>query len=198
MRYLIIIVLLCSFVSDKSPDACYRSFKEWYTLNHTQLVQTRDTNDLRFEARFIPNEIMICQEILKKEQVSGKEIKALYKTYGAYEEYSFRMESLTSRDLLIEWSEDKADFQNKQFYLIEAVQQDFRLVRDNDTLAPLSCQFENNYGTAPFITLHLTFEKAPKGKTAKRQLIYWDHLFQSNIHVFDFTHLSNLQIPKIK
>jgi len=198
MRLTAFIFLLCSFALDKSPEKCYRSFQQWYQGHQEQLVVQQDTNSLLFEARYLPNEVTICQQIFKSEGVTKRQLKTLYETYDTYEEYSFKIQSLTSRDLLIDQSEDKADYQNKQFYLIESVQQDFVLLRDNDTLHPLSCQFENNYGTAPYIMLHLTFEKPPKGQRTTSQLIYNDQLFGSDQHTFDFTHLMNLQIPKIK
>jgi hypothetical protein len=199
MRLITILFLLCcSFTTDKTPESCYRSFREWYAGHHEQLLLRQDSGELAFELRYLPNEVTICQQILNDKKVSSKRLKALYAAHDVYEEYSFKIISTDSKDLLISQSVDKADYQNKQFYLIESVQQDFSLVRDSDTLKPIRCGFENNYGAAPFVTLHLVFEKAPKGKAAHTELIYTDQLFTAKTVQFDCTNMMNLQIPKIK
>jgi hypothetical protein len=202
MRLIAFICLItcCSFVSDRTPEACYKAFREWYTAHHSELLLKADRPDfgLAFELRYLPGEVAICEQILNTEKVSGKQLKSLYETYGVYDEYSFKIISTDSKDLLVAQSEDKAEYQEKQFYLIESVQQDFSLVRDNDTLKPIRCGFENNYGTAPFVTLHLVFEKAKEQKPKHTELIYNDQLFTSETVRFDCTSIMNLQIPKIK
>lgn len=201
MRRLVVLLLLicCSFTTGKTPEKCYRSFQHWYTAHQDELTVQRTKNELSFELRYLPNEVTICQQILRETSVSKKQLRALYAAHDAYAEFSFRILDPNSDNLLIARSEDKADFQNKQFYLIEAVQQDFYLVRNTDTLSPLQCQFENNYGTAPFITLHLAFEKAPAGSTTDQlRLLYNDQLFGSDTLVFDLSPIKNLQIPKIQ
>jgi hypothetical protein len=200
MRLFAVVLLVCyAFASDSPPEKRYRAFKEWYGAHHEQLLFTQTAGDLAFELRYLPNEVTICQQLLQQKTVSKKQLKGLYEQYDTYDAYSFKILSPDGSDLLISQSADKAEYQEKQFYLIESVREDFRLIRDNDTLRPIHCTFENNYGTAPFVLLHLVFEKAPKGSRAERlQLLYTDQLFTSDTLVFDCRSLLHLQIPKIK
>jgi hypothetical protein len=193
------LIICCSFISDRSPESCYRAFREWYRAHHQELLlkAERPASGLAFELRYLPGEIAICQQILNNPAVSGKQLKALYETHAAYDEYSFKIISTDSKDLLIAQSADKQDYQDKQFYLTESIQQDFFLVRDIDTLKPIRCGFENNYGTAPFVTLHLVFEKATD-RPNHTELIYNDQLFTAETVRFDCTAIMNLEIPKIK
>ncbi len=163
-----------------------------------QLDVSNSKNELLFEARFLPNELAVFQEIYNQSNVSRKQLKELYKRLDTYEVYTVKVSKSGEKDILIALSEDKADYQNKQFYLIESIQTDFALVRDGDTLSPINCQFENNYGAAPFVTLHLTFEKATTKKINSRTLLYNDQLFGSGLIAFDYSFIKNLQIPKIK
>lgn len=199
MKYLILLVVIAgyAFTSDEGPEKHYRAFQQWYSAHHEELVLKHEQNGLLFELRYLPNEVTICQELLQATSVSKKQIKALYTTYDNYDEYSFKMLAPGVKDLLIETSEDKAEITEKQFYLIESIQQDFLLIRDGDTLHPVRCHYENNYGTAPFIQLHLAFNK-PTGKVKSQQLRYNDQLFGTAPVQFDLTPITKLQIPKIK
>lgn len=199
MKWLVLFVLFSfSFSDSKDPEKCYRSFQNWYKVNNDQLKQTFVKDDLTFEMTYLPNELVIFQQLFQKKDYSKKQIKALYSTYDSFDDYSLKISTTDSRDLILSRSVDKVEYQNMQFYLIESIQQDFYLIRNQDTLRPIQCQFENNYGTAPFITLHLAFEKAPKTNLEKLEILYNDQLFQSDKIVFDFSHLKNLKIPKIK
>lgn len=197
-QYLTILIVLitCSgFVHE--PEQCYAKFKEWYTEHHEELDLKVAQEELLFESRYLPNEVSICAELLQAEKATSSQIKDLYKRLDAYETYTIKISQPGEKELLLAQAEDKTDYQNKQFYLIENVRFDFALVRDNDTVMPLNCQFENNYGATPYVALHLTFDK-PKKKITKRHLIYSDQLFGKGLIVFDYSFLSNLQIPKIK
>lgn len=199
MRILFFLVLLSfSFSSEKKNEKCYKSFQNWYQKNNDQLKQSYSKDDLTFEMSYLPNELTIFQQLYIKKDFSKEQIKSLYSKYNSYDEFRLKISTQDSRDLILSKSSDKEEYQEIQFYLIESIQQDFYMICNKDTLRPVQCQFENNYGTAPFITLHLAFEKAPKTKTNKLEIHYSDQLFQSDNIVFDFTHLKNLKIPKIK
>lgn len=199
MRFLYLLVLLSfSFTIEKKDDKCYQSFQNWYKKNIDQLKQSYSKDDLTFEMSYLPNELTIFQQLYIQNDYSKKQIKSLYSKHNSYDEFSFKISTTDSRDLILSKSFDKAEYQEIQFYLIESIQQDFYMIRNRDTLRPIQCQFENNYGTAPFITMHLAFEKAQKKEIEKLEIQYSDKLFRSDNIVFDFTHLKNLKIPKIK
>lgn len=191
-------VFLMAFVLHKPPAKCYGPFRDWYLQHHSELTVSSENAGIISNMRYLPNEVTICQELLTMDNVSSKKIRELYRRYDAYEEYTLTLSEPYSNDFLLGQSEDREDYQQKQFYLIESVGNDFVLIRDSDTLRPQSCHFENNYGTAPILTVHLTFPKAESTPKNTWKLLYDDQLFGLGLTEFSYNHLTHIRIPKIK
>lgn len=191
-----LIVVLC-FSFRKEPSKAMKAFREWYTDHADTLHQQVEADHLSYQIDYLPKELTVVREIMNLPKVSSSLLEELNSKYDAVEEYSFRITTSKGRDLLLTESEDKEDYQRKLFYLIENIQFDFALVQDQDTLYPLRCDFENNYGNAPSIKLHLVFDKTKKGGKQK-ELYYLDQLFGNGMIRYDLTHITNLNIPKIK
>jgi hypothetical protein len=200
--YNISIILLCAatlaFAPVKQTADRYARFKTWYEANHARLRQKQDVAALTYQLTYSPTELAVLREIKDRPSVSNKELRALYADYTGQLDFNFRIETREAADFLLSQSVDQADYNDKIYYLISNIQDDFRLVQGTDTLAPFQCKFENNYGTAPFVTLHLLFENPDRKFPAHATLIYRDSLFGAGNLFFDLQATSQLHIPKIK
>jgi|GEM_PF-2592694 len=197
---LLVPLLFCTyaFAPGRKTAACYARFKTWYQAHHEELRTQQTAGGLVFSLTFQPAEVSVLREISDRVQISRKELRALYAPYADNLQFNFRIENPAARDFLLSQSVDEADYTDKLYYLIGNIQQDFSIVHAQDTLRPLSCHFENNYGTAPFILLHLVFPRPSDALSAPTQLLYADHLFGADTLLFDLQPFSRLPIPKIK
>ena len=180
----------------KPPEKVMEKFKDWYGTNSSFLQLSQELNGFEVSVRYLPEELNVIREISKKSDVSKQEIKELYKKYSGTYEFSFKVSRSGVQDLLTHLSIDNSDYENRLFYLIESIGSDFTLVTTNGDLKPVNCHFENNYGNAPFLTFHLSFEKLP-GENLKN-FVYQDQTFGLETAVFDLEQIEKLTIPKIK
>ncbi len=184
-----------SFISydEKEP---YSAFKDWYSSNKEMLAFETDFDGLSYHLNYNPVELKLLSAILRQEVNGKKELQDWYKQNDSYDEFSFKISS-TAKDLLIQYSEDKQEYNQKLFYLIESARYDFSIVRELDTIMPIHYQFENNYGNAPFISIYVAFKKASKNNPVK-EFLFNDQLFGNRVIPIDIKKLNNLNIPKIK
>lgn len=192
-------LFLCGWLLISSfgkPEVHINKFRNWYAENKSELVTSANNEAYHFEAAYIPKELKVLRELRNMDKVNKKELKALNKKYDGNVEFRFKIRRDGVRDLLKYHSQDEAMYQQLQFYLIESIFNDFTLVSSEDErLKPLHCSFENNYGAAPFISLHLVFDH-PKGKW--KELNYQDHLFGNGAIEMNLQNIEQLKIPKIK
>ncbi len=184
-----------SFVSfdEREPFA---AFREWYNSNKHVLVFHTDFDGLNYQLRYNPAELKLMSAIVRDELKGKKELREWYKKNDSYDEFSFKIFTGT-HDPLIEYSEDKKEYNEKLFYLLESARYDFSLIRESDTITPVHYQFENNYGNAPFISMYVVFKKATKNNPVK-EFLFNDQLFGKRVIPIDIHQLNNLNVPKIK
>ncbi len=199
MKKLTAILLLLSFglLSLTSSDKRSSKFRSWYADNHRSLEVDLSSGGVNWTLTYLPKEVKVLRNLNGKNDLTTKELRDLNKKFGAYTEFSFKIELEGVRDVLLHIAEDQQDFERLTFYMIEQIQKDFALIREKDEIEPLRCSYENNYGAAPFIKLHLVFEKSTKENKMK-QLVFFDQLTNQGAQVFDVAHLTELKIPKIK
>ena len=193
LTYLVLGLLVVSWTS---AGQSYEKFQEWYSVNKNSLELSQDVNELSYSIRFMPKELTILREVRGKKDLSRAELNKLNEKYDGFYEFSFKVQSLEVQDILASISDGEEDYNSRLFYLIESIGQDFTLVTRLGELKPLRCSFENNYGTAPFITFHLVFEHAPKN--IMQQLAYNDQFFGCGNLMFELEEIEQLNIPKIK
>lgn len=190
--YIGLCVLLMSLVNRKDNG---QNFKDWYAENGKSLVVENQTEHFTFSTRFIPKELKILKELSQRE-ISKKEIRTKLKNEELIE-FGFYLKSNEGvRNLLQAVSSDKEDYNDRLFYLLEDIINDFELEYSSRVVKPLRCSFENDYGVTPYIKLHLVFEKK-KGDKLKR-LLYDDNFLDQGVFEFKLEHLEKLNIPKIK
>lgn len=193
----IVLIGLTSFHS-KSVKEILDEFSAWYKTNGKTLTTSRSKNMIDYQLTYLPMEFSILEEIKDKEKVSSKELKELEKMFGGTEEYSLKISTKGASDFLLSQSIDRQDYDDKLYYLIGNMVQDFKMVNNQDSIAPLRCEFENNYGTAPFITLHLVFDKPKIDKEINsKKIIYTDLLFANDTIEYNLNHLIKLTIPQL-
>lgn len=193
----IILIGLSSFRS-KPVKKILDEFTAWYKENGTSLVTNRSKATIDYQLTYIPNEFSIIEEIKDREKITSKELKELSLQYQGIEEYTLKISTAGVRDFLLSQSIDKQDYNDKLYYLIGNISSDFRMVNDQDSLTPLRCDFENNYGTAPFITLRLVFDKPKTNKElTNKKIIFNDVLFSNDTIQYNLSHLIKLTIPQL-
>ncbi len=193
VTYLVLSLFILSFGKSDGP---VEKFQQWYASHHDQLVISHEVGELNYSLRFLPKELNITREALKLKAATKKDLKALSKKYDGLYEFSFKVQSAHIQDILAALSVDEQDYNDRLFYLLDQIGNDFTLVTELGELKPLRCSFENNYGAAPFITLHLVFEHLSKNKL--KQLAYVDQFFGCGNLVFELSEIEQLNIPKIK
>lgn len=193
--FVVIAIALVSFRS-KPVSKLLEVYREWYGINSSRLTVDRTKGEINYQLNYIPSEVSIFAELMDQEKVSKKELQKLSESYNAYEEYNLKISTLNTRNFLLSQSVDKEDLGEKQYYLMSEVVKDFILINGTDSLKPLRCDFENNYGSAPYINLRLVFERK-KEKITKKKLVYYDVLFAQDTIEYNLDQLTQLTIPKI-
>lgn len=195
--FITVVLMLVSFQS-KQVSKLFDNYREWYASNGSKLIVDRTKNKIDYRLNYIPAEVSILGDLNDKEKVSKKELNLLKEKYGLYEEYTLKISTPNARNFLLSQSIDKNDLTSKQYYLMGEVINDFVLVNGSDSLIPLRCDFEDNFGAAPFINLHLVFSKQKSDKAiTTKKLIYYDALFAEDSIVYNLDQLTQLKVPKI-
>ncbi len=172
------------------------SFFDWYKSNSEELSYSKEVSEFTYAVEYIPVELNVLKELKNKNEYSKKEIKVLYNKYKGVWEFNFKISTNKFRDLLAAISIDQNEYNDRLFYLIDQIGNDFTLVTKTGELKPLKCSFENNYGSAPFITLHLVFDF--KTGNEFKQFVYLDSFFGCGNLVYDISTINKLNIPQIK
>lgn len=195
LKLFLYIALFVSLASLVRPIDNGQEFKNWYAKNSKSLSVDKKTENFTFSTRFIPRELKVLREVSKNE-ISTKQARQKLKSEELIE-FSFYLKSNEGiRNLLQAVSSDKEDYNDRLFYLLEDIINDFELEYSSRFVKPLRCSFENDYGVTPFIKLHLVFEKK-KGDKLKR-LLYDDKFLNQGVFEFNLEYLEKLNIPKIK
>lgn len=195
--FISIVLLLFSFRM-KPVSKMLDKYREWYSTNGTKLSVNREKKEINYQLNYIPSEVSVLGELKEVEKISKKELLEITKRYDAYEEYTIKISSSNARNFLLSQSYDKEDLTNKQYYLMSEVVKDFILINGTDSLTPLRCDFDNNFGAAPYLSLHLVFNRQkPDHPIKKKRLIYKDYLFAEDSIEYNLDHLTQLTVPKI-
>lgn len=189
-------LLLLVFSSAMPSEKATEKFKKWYSKNASALVLKESDGDYSCNLRYIPSELKVFKELYNEPTIKRSRIKELYSKFGSNYEFSFKVSKKNVSDLLTHISDGHEDYTNRLFYLVEQIIQDFTLVTKEGELKPLDCHFENNYGAAPFLTFHLTFDKEVDNEL--EHLVYQDHFFGLGSIIYELNSIENLTIPKIK
>lgn len=197
MKRLVVLTALLALVAFRSKpvQVIADRYKEWYVANGEKLKLKRTKGEITYTLTYLPAEMAALSEIKEKERISKKEAQKILESYSSTEEYNLKLSKEQVKNFLISESIDKEEYTEKQYYLISEVGHDILLINDQDTLLPMRCSFEDNYGAAPYLNLHVVFKR---GKTPKqKKLIYYDVLFAEDSISYDLTHLTQLTVPKL-
>lgn len=200
MKLYVAIIVLSSLLlmAGTTPENCYRNFQDWYRVNSDSLITNVQQGEYTFSLRYMPKELNVIREIKDQEEVTKNELKILNDRYDQYLEFAFKITSTNSDNILMNISKDETDYNDKLFYLLESIGEDFFLINGNKELKSLRCSFENSYGASPFITMHLVFSKEETDSSKENKLIFIDQLFTGEMIEFELKDITELEIPKIK
>lgn len=197
MRLLITIALLGMAWNGRAGGSDpVELFRQWYQENSVKLIIQQDVAPFTYSLRYQPVELNVLKALSGSEKVSQQDIKSLYEKNEGKIEFAFKVESKRIQDILAHLSGSEQEYNDRLFYLLDYIIQDFTLVTDQGEFKPLRCSFENTYGAAPTIVLHLVFEFDKK--SSLKQLAYSDQFFGCGGLIFDLTEIQQLNIPKIK
>ncbi len=184
MKYLLIISL-CALIacsteqleSNTKPDVLSaKEYVEFVRSTESGLVVHQDIEDIRFSTIYKPYEYIMLTE-RTSDGMSQEDIDKGISGLEGMQYFNFRIKSLKPGvDLLkLNWDGSQEQYFQKGDYLTFAIQQDFKLIDGNDTLACQMCHFARNYNVAPTLDFVLGFSS--KEDISDKELIYSDQLF---------------------
>jgi hypothetical protein len=170
---------------------------EWCENEANGLKQTKEIGDFKFSAFMTPVDYLALKELKQDELPDAKKVAAGKKEYEGLTYFSFRIENTKQQDelLKINLSSDNEYYGRLEYFSFK-MQQDFKLIAGNDTVACGLYHFERIYGLAPYATFVVGFPATSKNEDLK--LWYHDNIFNNGIIILNFNKEIVNHLPKLK
>lgn len=178
LTYLTIVLFFVSCDPDKLGK------KEFITWCNSNLTETKEFNQLKIDARILPEEYFVASDNRERNTGLTQNIYASVKFYQKDGE-----ESLFGKY-------NSKEFQDRLNYFVENAKKDFQLVSNQDTFSPQLYHFERYYNLANFSIVNLVFEVPRKNYYQSNSLVYNDQIFNIGKIAFSFDHF-NSEIPQL-
>ncbi len=185
--------------SSTSIEKIVNEFYDWNSKNSSKLNIQKTKNNINYNLTYLPYEFAVVDEIKELKKIDKNKLTDIIENYKKVEEYRMKISIDGVKDFLMSQSSSKQEYNDKLYYIISNLTNDFVMVNDSDTIRPLKCNFENNYGIASFITYHLVFPRKLDLKDIKqKKIIYYDYVFTNDSIEYNVNQLLSLSLPKLK
>ncbi len=175
-----------------------KDYLSWCEDKTNGLIETKEIGDFRFSAFYKPANYLAISELKNDSIISEKKINEKINDYGSLTYFSFKIENTKQQDELIKINLDsESDYYGRLEYFSFKMQQDFKLIQNNDTVDCGLYHFERIYGLAPHATFVLGFPVQFKSN-ADIKLWYQDKIFKNGIIILNFKSKAINNLPKLK
>lgn len=97
--------------------------------------------------------------------------------------YEFRISSNKHNDILKSFNEN--ELTEKLNYLNNQILDDFKLIKDKDTISCVMAHFERNFGVAPYLSIQIAFENRKDFDQQRKLIFYHDQLLNNGDFQFE-------------
>lgn len=125
------------------------------------LRKIKQVKDLEVDVQFKPVDFMIAQEF-RSNHINEEDYKKRMKALEPLQYYNLKIGVTDGKSNITNYQvADEQALQDRLYYLSFRIKEDIGLIQGKDTLLPVLCHFERNYGLSQQRTFVLAF---PKGE----------------------------------
>lgn len=196
---LLLTVSLWSCSESLSPS----QYISWVNNPENGLVSNKSIGNFQFDLQYRPGPYLTLME-LGNTEFSDEEYKSTLHHFDDQYQFLLRIKLNNGNN---NWLDSLADnFENKEEkikYLSFFMQDDIKLIKNNDTVDCKLYHFERNYGISPYGTFLLEFPDSKKNKQENNndgilQILFDDFAFSDSTLIFKFFNKDINNIPTLK
>lgn len=153
-----------------SPDY----YVKWVENENNGLSLSKDFNDVNFQILYKPIDYIVAKEYLNG-NLKKEDIKNRVKELSNMQYFTLRIKSKNSNELLNANISSENEYYQRLEYFMGPMQDDIKLIENNDTIPCALHHFERTYGLAPYNNFVLAFAPS-KSNNADKYFVFEDKI----------------------
>ena len=198
--YICLATVLFFVVGCNTKSLSPKSFSDYYQDNKNDLLKIRTSDELKFEAEYIPTDVLAIRDMDNaKENFNKEEFKKNFRNYDSAYYFKFKIQT-SDNSSMKKIIRSKENLSRLNQYLMTDIQKDFVIEIGSKKICCGILNVEKDIQLQNCFSFIMSFEKEQFKDVLQDDItfIYNDNIFQNGILKFHFNKDNINNFPKIK
>lgn len=185
--------------NENKQELLSAEYMQWVQNKKNGLKKEKLIDDISFSIQYKPLQYIVCIEEKQKE-IHENVLKSKIEELNDMEYYDLKIMLKSAQGELLKHQISSAtEYDQRVKHYAFEMQNEIKLVEDNDTIPCSLFHFERAYDAAPYCKFLLGFSKNKEQNSInEKTLIFQDKIFHKGIIKFTFNRKELNNIPKLK
>jgi hypothetical protein len=196
--YYFLFIATVGLISSCKTLLAPKDYVRWIENPDNGLRQKKDVNGVVFDLQYKPADYVIARENAKN-TLPLSFYNERKEKLGELLYFSLEIKSASQDLLMYDLKEEQEYYRRVNYYSLD-FQQDIKLVVGADTLPCLMYQFENTYGTAPYIRMSIAFsgKQREKIESSDCAVLLEDRVFGGGLLRYEYQKNKWQSVPAVE
>jgi hypothetical protein len=189
------IIVVLFFVACGKKSLSPKYYVDWVENENNGLSLSKEFNDVDFQILYKPINYIVAKEYLngnlKKENISKRLLEL-----GNMQYFTLRIKSKSSNELLNANISNENEYYQRLEYFMGPMQDDIKLIENNDTIPCAIHHFERSYGLAPYNNFVIAFASS-KINNSDKYFVFEDKILGTGTVTFKIKQQDINNIPNL-